>query len=52
MTQRQLTWGPFREWAFTTEVVALDNYLWYAVSERGFPLSRAFGLSFGAELLW
>lgn len=44
--------GPFREWAFTGELVALDSYLWYAVSERGFPLADAIGLSFGAELLF
>lgn len=52
LAQREMAWGPFREWAFTAEVVALDTYLWYAVSERGFPLSNAIGLSFGAELLW
>lgn len=44
--------GPFRQFAFTAEAVALDAYLWYGLSERGFPLHRAFGLSFGVELLW
>jgi len=52
LAQRSLARGPFREWAFTAEAVALDTYLWYAVSERGFPLWNAFGLSFGAELVW
>ena len=47
-----MSWGPFKEWAFTGEVLALDSYLWYALSERGFPLSDAIGLSFGAELVW
>jgi hypothetical protein len=44
--------GPFRQFAFTAEAVALGAYLWYGISERGFPLHRAFGLSFGVELLW
>ncbi len=44
--------GPFRQFAFTAEAVGLDSYLWYGISERGFPLHRAFGLSFGVELLW
>ena len=44
--------GPFTGLAFTAEAVGLDTYLWYAVSERGFPLHAAFGLSLGLELLW
>src|SRR5690606_21148584 len=44
--------GPFRELAITAEAVGLGIYLWYAVSNRGFPLYAAFGPSFGAELRW
>lgn len=44
--------GPFRQFTFTTEAVGLATYLWYGISETGFPLHRAFGLSFGVELLW
>jgi hypothetical protein len=44
--------GPFSAWAFTAEAVGLDAYMWYGVSERGFPLWAAFGASFGLELLW
>jgi len=44
--------GPFREMALTAEAVGLDAYMWYAVSQRGFPLHAAFGLSFGVDLRW
>lgn len=44
--------GPFQTLAFTAEIVGLDAYMWYAISERGFPLHAAFGLSFGAALRW
>lgn len=41
-----------RSFAFTAEMVGMDAYLWYAMSERGFPLHAALGLSFGVEYLW
>jgi hypothetical protein len=44
--------GPFKEITFSTEFVALDTYLWYAISQRGAPLHRAFGLSFALGAAW
>lgn len=52
LSQGGMAWRLFKEWAFTTEVVALDTYLWYAVSQRGFPLGDALGLSVCAQLAW
>lgn len=41
-----------RSFAIAAELVGMDAYLWYAMSERGFPLHAALGLSFGVEYLW
>ena len=39
-------WG----WAFTAETVALDTYLWYAISQRSTPFTDAWSLALGAEV--
>ncbi len=44
--------GPFREWAVHLEAVGMGSYLWYGLSERGFPLYRTVGLSIGAGVRW
>ena len=39
-----------RGWAFTVETVALDTYLWYAISQRSTPFTDAWSLALGAEV--
>ncbi len=36
----------FRNVSFSAEFTGLDTYIWYSISERGIPISDAFGLSF------
>lgn len=38
----------FRTVGLGAEVVGLDTYIWYAISQRGIPLHQAFGLSLSA----
>ena len=35
----------------TAEAVALDTYLWYSISQRGIPITRAFGLSLAVAVI-
>ncbi|MCB0794228.1 MAG: hypothetical protein KDB88_05780 [Flavobacteriales bacterium] len=36
-------------WSFSVETVALDTYLWYAISQRETPFLDAWSLALGAE---
>ncbi|MDQ3101080.1 MAG: hypothetical protein M3R08_06815 [Bacteroidota bacterium] len=39
--------GISKELSFGAEIVGLDTYMWYAISQRGIPIYEAFGFSFG-----
>ena len=42
-------WQRGRAWALTVETVALDTYLWYAISRKSIPFSDAWSLALGVE---